>query len=171
MINVKTYYEFENPTEVRIRCYKSVFERHVEDVDTYNFYCDDPDVEACIDIASRFGFDVAFEASEIVWDKINDEISDYADRVLIMRAIEYIDEEKLVCYKVGQCSKDGITFNGENLFCYSDSGLLYCILKSGGDKELDKTKVRNIAAYLGEIRDDVVADEEPTMIEKEEYDI
>lgn len=171
MINLKAYYEFEHSTKERMHCYKSVFEKPVEDVDAHDFYYDDPIAEAYIDVASRFGLDADQEASEFVWDKIYDEISDYIDRALIKYAIEYIEEENLVCYKVGQCSREGISFDDENLLCYSDAGLLYCILKSSGDEDLDKAKARDTAAYLAEIRDDVVADAEALMIEKEEYDI
>lgn len=169
MINLKVNYEFETRAASRRRCFKYVFERYVECV--YDFDYDAPYAEAYIEIASRFGFDADDEAREILWMKIEEEHEADMDYMLLIRAMEYIEEGNLVCYKVGKCSRNGITFDGEKLFCYSDSGLLYCILKSSGDEEFDKTKARNIAAYLAEIRDDVVADEEPIMIEKEEYDI
>jgi len=171
MINLKAYYEFEHSTKERMYCYKSVFEKPIEDVDAHDVYYDDPVAEAYIDIASRFGFDADDEARDILWIKIEEEHEADMDYMLLIRAMEYIEEENLVCYKVGQCFRDKITFDGENLVCYSDSGLLYCILKSSGDEDLDKAKARDTAAYLAEIRDDVVADEEPIMIEKEEYDI
>jgi len=171
MINLKAYYEFEHSTKERMYCYKSVFEKPIEDVDAHDVYYDDPVAEAYIDIASRFGFDADDEARDILWIKIEEEHEADMDYMLLIRAMEYIEEENLVCYKVGQCFRDKITFDGENLVCYSDSGLLYCILKSSGDEDLDKAKARDTAAYLAEIRDDVVADEEAIMIEKEEYDI
>lgn len=171
MIDINVCYMFDSYTRDRRHCYRSVFEREIADACDFDFQHDSPEAEAYVEIASEFGFNVDSEASEIAYEIILGNTPADICQELMNRVLEYIKNENLVCYKAGICTKERLTFRDEDIFFYEDSGKLFCILRSEDDVEADKRKVKRIAAHLAEIRNDVVTDEEPTMIEKEEYDI
>jgi len=144
MISIPVHYEYDYTANARIASFKEVF--------TAEEMYASPDhvfAESIIYIAELFGFDPSEEASDIVWQIIEDHADVDFDSELVYKAAQFIDDEILVCYEIGSLSEKGFTDEEEGVFIFSDENKMYCIFCSAdGNPDADEVQADEIKERL-----------------------